>query len=49
MRQMIPWLGVMPSDLTLDRVYVHGDPREGQKRGVALNSARTTITTCLGA
>jgi len=31
-------------DLVLDRVYVHGDPLAGQKRGIALNSASTTIT-----
>lgn len=37
-------LGDVPSDLTLDRVYVHGDPRVGQKRGIALNSARTTVS-----
>ena len=34
----------IPSDITLDRVYVHGDPNRGQKRGIALNSARTTIS-----
>jgi hypothetical protein len=37
-------LDEVPSDLVLDRVYIHGDPRAGQKRGVALNSARTTIS-----
>ncbi len=37
-------LAAVPSDLTLDRVYVHGDSALGQKRGVALNSARTTIS-----
>jgi len=36
----------VPADLTLDRVYIHGDPAYGQKRGVALNSARTTIKGC---
>src|SRR5262249_42191968 len=34
----------VPSDLVLDRVYVHGDPAAGQKRGVALNSSRTAVT-----
>ena len=34
---------MLPHDLVLDRVYVHGDPLHGQKRGVALNSGRTTI------
>jgi hypothetical protein len=33
----------VPSDLVLDRLYVHGDLTVGQKRGVALNSARTSI------
>jgi len=36
-------LAVVPHDLVLDRVYVHGDPSFGQKRGIALNSASTTI------
>src|SRR5439155_9131094 len=34
----------VPSDLVLDRVYVHGDPKVGQKRGIALNSVRTTVS-----
>jgi hypothetical protein len=33
----------MPHDLVFDRVYVHGDPTVGQKRGIALNSASTHI------
>ena len=37
-------LDVMPSDLVVDRVYIHGDARQGQKRGIALNSRRTTIS-----
>jgi len=36
-------LAVVPHDLILDRVYVHGDPTFGQRRGIALNSASTTI------
>jgi hypothetical protein len=36
-------LSQVPHDLVLDRVYVHGDPLLGQKRGIALNSASTTI------
>jgi carbohydrate binding protein with CBM6 domain len=36
-------LDVVPHDLVLDRVYIHGDPTFGQKRGIALNSASTTI------
>src|SRR5262249_45679041 len=30
-------------DLVVDRVYVHGDPAYGQKRGIGLNSASTSI------
>jgi len=37
-------LSQVAHDLVLDRVYVHGDPAAGQKRGIALNSAATTIT-----
>src|SRR3954470_3470071 len=33
----------MPHDLVLDRVYIHGDPVAGQKRGIALNSGYTEI------
>jgi hypothetical protein len=33
----------VPSDITLDRVLVRGDSARGQKRGIALNSADTTI------
>ena len=29
--------------ITLDRVYIHGDPKLGSKRGIALNSRDTTI------
>ena len=31
-------------DLVFDRCYIHGDPDVGQKRGIALNSASTTVT-----
>ena len=34
----------IPHDLVVDRVYLHGDSGKGQKRGIALNSASTTIT-----
>jgi hypothetical protein len=37
-------LSLVPHDLVVDRVYVHGDVTNGQKRGIALNSASTTIT-----
>ena len=33
----------VPHDLVVDRCYIHGDPHVGQKRGIALNSASTTI------
>jgi hypothetical protein len=36
-------LAVVPRQLVLDRVYIHGDPLVGQKRGVYMNSAHTTI------
>src|SRR5437867_1068030 len=39
-------LAQVPSGLTLDRLFIHGDPNRGQKRGIALNSAATTITGC---
>jgi hypothetical protein len=34
---------VVPHHLVLDRVYIHGDVTLGQKRGIALNSAHTTV------
>jgi Right handed beta helix region/Domain of unknown function (DUF5666) len=37
-------LAQIAHDLVLDRVYMHGDPTKGHKRGIALNSASTTIT-----
>ncbi len=33
----------VPQDIVLDRVIVKGDAERGQKRGIALNSASTTI------
>ena len=36
-------LSVVPHDLLIDRCYLHGDAGYGQRRGVALNSASTTI------
>jgi hypothetical protein len=36
-------LASVPHDLIVDRVYIHGDVTYGQKRGIALNSAATTI------
>jgi hypothetical protein len=37
-------LAQVPHDLVIDRVYIHGDPTNGQKRCIALNSAATTVT-----
>jgi hypothetical protein len=39
-------LAQVPSRLTLDRLYIHGDPDRGQKRGVSLHSSSTTISGC---
>jgi putative Ig domain-containing protein len=36
-------LSQVPYALVLDRVYVHGDPLLGQKRGISLQSKDTTI------
>jgi len=36
-------LSQVPYALVVDRVYVHGDPVMGQKRGIGLNSSDTTI------
>ena len=37
-------LSQIAHDLVVDRVYLHGDGATGQKRGIALNSASTTVT-----
>jgi Ricin-type beta-trefoil lectin domain len=36
-------VGALPHDIDLDRLYIHGDPSAGSKRGVALNGAGTTV------
>jgi hypothetical protein len=36
-------LSQVPYEITFDRVYVHGDPVYGQKRGIALNGRIVTI------
>ena len=36
-------MATVPHDIVLDRLYVHGDPQRGQKRGIALNSAATQV------
>ena len=38
-----PSLASVAHDLIIDRCYIHGDAVNGQKRGIALNSAATTI------
>jgi hypothetical protein len=41
----VPQAGdALPHDLVVDRCYIHGDPAQGQKRGIALNSASTIVT-----
>ena len=35
---------LVPHDLVIDACYIHGDPTYGQKRGIALNSAFTTVS-----
>jgi hypothetical protein len=39
-------LSQVPYQLIVDRCYIHGDPSFGQKRGIGLNSASTTIRNC---
>jgi hypothetical protein len=36
----------LPQNIDFDRDYIHGDPVSGGKRGIALNSATTTIENC---
>lgn len=36
-------LAMVPHDLIVDRVYIHGSPTYGQKRAIGLNSGATTI------
>jgi hypothetical protein len=36
-------LSQVPHDFVIDRCYIHGDASNGQKRGIALNSASTSI------
>jgi len=35
-----------PFNIILDRLYIHGDPRVGTKRGITLNSGYTVIKNC---
>ena len=39
-------LSQVPFSLELDRLYIHGDPVMGQKRGIALNARAVTIRNC---
>jgi len=39
-------LDQVPRAIVLDRLYVHGDPLLGQKRGLALNAADVTVQGC---
>lgn len=39
-------LAALPHDLVFDRLYIHGHPTLGTKRGIALNSARTAVINC---
>ena len=39
-------LAMVPHHIELDRLYIHGDPLVGQKRGIALNGASITIRNC---
>ncbi len=34
----------VPHAIAIDRCFIHGDPTNGQKRAIALNSGETTIT-----
>jgi hypothetical protein len=36
-------LSALPHDFVFDRVYIHGDPAVGSKRGIALNGASITV------
>src|SRR5439155_5175289 len=36
-------LSEVPHHITIDRCYIHGDPVNGQKRGVMLNAAASAV------
>jgi hypothetical protein len=38
-------LAQVPYDITLDRLYIHGHPVHGQRRGIALNGSNVTIAS----
>ncbi|MBI4169893.1 MAG: hypothetical protein HY510_08155 [Acidobacteria bacterium] len=37
------WVAQQPHDIVFDRCYLHGDPRRGTRRGIALNSGSTAV------
>jgi hypothetical protein len=37
-------LAALPHDIEFDRCYIHGDAKEGQRRGIALNARAVKIT-----
>jgi hypothetical protein len=39
-------LSHVPYEIVFDRVYIHGHPLYGQKRGIALNARHVTIRNC---
>ncbi len=39
-------LAQVPYEFDLDRLFIHGDPLYGQKRGIALNGRSVTIRNC---
>ncbi|MDT7540264.1 MAG: hypothetical protein QOE33_168 [Acidobacteriota bacterium] len=36
-------LDALPHDIEFDRCYIHGDPKDGQRRGIALNARAVKI------
>jgi len=38
-----PSVDRLPHDIIVDRSYLHGDPRKGSRRGVALNARRAAV------
>jgi len=36
-------LGEVPHDIVIDRCYIHGDPVNGQKRGILFNAAASSV------
>jgi hypothetical protein len=39
-------LALVPHDLLIDRCYLHGNPGQALKRGIALNAAAVTVSGC---